>query len=194
MKSCIKTGLITASLLFASDAFAVICLANNVRSTTQELYLANNCQYFSGSKELRLNRSGALFNYNNSGDYQDQISGNSFIYCPILGDTKANTHMSAEIKVSDLNQQQDVVCQMGKSSYTKNGFAAYWGETARSKQVGEQTITTASQMSKHASAMPNSFITCSLPPQNNGDQKASSLVAYTVSKQGGPSSGVLSSK
>ena len=173
-----------ALLLTSAQAGAVICLANNTQPSPKELYLANNCHYFSGSKELRLDRSGALFNYNNHGDYLDQLSGSSFIYCPILDEKSFNGYLSAEIQVSDLNQQQDVVCQLGKSSYTTTGFAAYWGETASSTEVGSQTLKTKSLSSAHSKSMPNSFITCSLPPQNNADQKASSLMAYTVSKFG----------
>lgn len=168
---------------FSSSASAVICLAKNVQAPPKQLYLANNCRYFSGSKELRLDRSGALFNYNNRGDYHDQLNGNSFIYCPILADALENDNVSAEIKVADLNKQQDVICQMGKSSYTNTGFAAYWGETTRSQSTGVQTLKTKSRVSSHAKSMPNSFITCSLPPQDNQDQKASSLVAYSVNSK-----------
>ncbi|BDX06604.1 hypothetical protein [Planctobacterium marinum] len=180
-RKIVKTNLLL--LLFAStQADAIICLANNTQPSPKELYLANNCHYFSGSKELRMDRSGALFNYNNRGDYLDQLSGSSYIYCPILDDKNFDGYLSAEIQVSDLNQQQDVICQLGKSSYTEKGFAAYWGETASSNRVGAQTLKTKSLAATRSKSMPNSFITCSLPPQNDADQKASSLMAYTVSK------------
>lgn len=166
---------------FSTSAGAVICLAKNVQTPAKHYYLANNCQYFSGSKALRLNRTGALFNYNNRGDYNDQLHGSSFIYCPISADSvDAGHNVSAEIKVTDLNKEHDVICQMGKSSYTNKGFAAYWGETTKSSSVGEQTLKTVSRNASDVITMPNSFITCSLPPQDREDQKASSLVAYTV--------------
>lgn len=176
----------TLSSCFSGSSYAVICMANQVDVSPKTLYLANNCQHFSGSKELRLNKSGALFNYNMKGNYSDQLYGSSYIYCPILTDDGDKDVSKAEIKVADLNSRHDVVCQLGKSQYTSSGFSAYWGKLAKSEEVGEQTLVAATTSAEKSKSMPNSFITCSLPPQDSNDDNASSLVAYSVKQSRRP--------
>lgn len=182
----IKKSLQFMVLLGASASFsanAVICLAKQYELPVQNIYSATNCHYFSGSKELRINRSGSLFNYNLQGNYDDQLQGHSFIYCPIILEESGSKIESAQIAVSDLNTSEDIVCQMGQSQYTKNGFAAYWGATAKSQSYGKQHLVSQNANRTDEISMPNSFITCSLPPQDHKDKQASSLIAYSVKRK-----------
>lgn len=181
-----KLSLVAAALAWvSSDAMAIICLAKQFETQQTTNYSASNCQYFSGSKQLRVNRSGAIANFSEQGDFNDQLYGHSYIYCPILGDESPNNIQTAQISVSDMNKQHDVVCQMGQSQYTKKGFAAYWGSTAKSTEYGKQVISASKNSLKgYANEMPNAFITCSLPPQDSVDDKASSLTHYAVVRNG----------
>ncbi len=168
------------SLFFASaHSQAIICMAKQFQLTSQTHYSATNCQYFSGSKALRVGQSGSLYNYDQYGDYNDQMYGHSYIYCPIVASGDAKDIVSADISVSDVNKKHDVVCQMGQSVNTTKGYAAYWGRKTQSTGYGEQTISANNAVSEHAD-MKNAFIACSLPPQDEKDKEASSMLAYSV--------------
>lgn len=185
MKNAIKTATVAAVSCLSFSSHAVICMATQAPVSPETMYLANNCQYFSGSKELRLNRSGELYNYNTQGSYNDQMYGQSYIYCPIMSDNANPGVTAAKITVSDVNQHQDVVCQLGSSRYTQKGFSAHWGKLTKSGRYGKQTLVAETDTSDVGQHMENNFITCSLPPQDSKDNKASSLIAYSVEHTSG---------
>lgn len=162
------------------NANAIICLPDEPDSRGALQFSAINCSYFAGSKALKFNRNGSLYNFNQEGDYQDQLSGNSFVFCPIVGALDSSDIVATKIAVADLNQKQDVVCQMGQSQYRTTGFSAYWGSTSKSKHTGNQTITTANTRPEMRISNSSTFISCSLPPQDNQNENASALMAYTV--------------
>ena len=177
------TLLTILSSAFVSQAAATICQPYTMEHEKQIHFSATNCHAFSGSKALKTNQSGSLFNVNQEGDYNDNLYGHSYIYCPITEQFSDNIQ-AAEVAVSDASDQHDVVCQLGQTQYTERGFATYWGSKARSTGNGDQVITShQAQIRKKSNGNTNTFVTCALPPQDIADAKASSLNAYVVSQR-----------
>lgn len=166
-----------------SQASATMCQPYTMQQEKQIHFSATNCHAFSGSKALKTNQSGALYNMNQEGDYNDNLYGHSYIYCPITQQFSDNIH-AAEVAVSDASSEHDVVCQLGQTQYTQKGFATYWGSKAKSSGSGNQVITSHKARGEQVKSQnSNTFVTCALPPQDIADAKASSLNAYVISQR-----------